>query len=147
MATVPPRLIEELYTVSPNAFTRERNAKAAALAKAGHADQATALKKLRRPTAALWATNQLAHADPKRLAALVQALGRLRGAQLRDPRGAMEALQRQRAELKGLVELAGERLKREGYGLTPATAHRISDTVLGASLDRRLADDLVHGRL
>jgi hypothetical protein len=112
------------------------------LRRSGYSDQARASKKLRRPTASLWATNQLAHADPKRLAVVIQGIGRVRTTQLRDPRGAMEALQRQRAELKGLVESAGERLNGEGYQLTPATARRISDTLLGASIDRRLAEDL-----
>jgi hypothetical protein len=147
MAAPPPRLIQELYAFPPGDFTRERNARAAALVKAGHADQARALKQLRKPTASLWAVNQLAREEPTRLAALVEAVGHARAAQLRDPRAAGEALRRQRTELDALVEKAGEVLSGQGHRLTPALSRRIADTLLGAAVDRRLADDLRHGRL
>ncbi len=147
MTTEPPRLLEELYAVPPSTFTRERNARAAALAKAGHADEARTVKQLRRPSPSLWGINQLARTEAKRLAVFIDAVGRIRAALLRDPRAATEALRQQRAELEALVQRAGEEISSQGYRLTPATARRISDTLLGAAVDRRLAEDLRHGRL
>src|SRR5262245_19084232 len=147
MAAPPDRVVEQLYAAPLRTFIRERDAKAAELTRAGEAEQARAVKQLRRPAISLWAINQLAHADPERLAALIDAVGRVRATQLQDPRGSAEALRRQRADLQALVNRAGELLGGEGYRLTPAMARRISDTLLGAAVDRRLAADLRAGRL
>jgi hypothetical protein len=147
MPDVPARILEELHAVPLRAFTRERDARAAALAKAGDADTARVVKRLRRPAAALWAVNQLARAEPKRLAAFLDAVGQARAAQLRDPRVAAEAVRRQRTELEALVQRAGLLLSDQGSRPTPATTRRIADTLLGVAADRRLADDVRHGRL
>ena len=51
---LPEDAITKLYAVPLEAFTRERNGLATALTKAGHADQARAVRQLRRPSAPLW---------------------------------------------------------------------------------------------
>jgi hypothetical protein len=71
----------------------------------------------------------------------------VRRTQLRDPRAAAEALQRQRAELDALVARAGDLLARQGHRATAATHRRISDTLLGAAADRGHAQELREGRL
>jgi hypothetical protein len=139
--------LEELYAVPPTEFTRARNAKVAALAKGGRHDAAEAIRRLRRPTATLWATNQLGRLEPKRLAAFIDSGIALRHIQLRDPRSAGEALQRQRAELEALVNVAQKHLADNGFTATPETLRRISNTLQGAAVDRRLAEDLRHARL
>jgi hypothetical protein len=141
------RAIEELYRIPLRAFTRERNAKATSLRKAGQPAQAQAVLQLRRPSAPLWATNQLAHEDPKQLAKFIDSVERVRQAQLRDPRAAGEALQRQRAELEALVARAGDLLARQGSRATSVTHRRISNTLLGAAVDRHRAQELCEGRL
>jgi len=78
VATIPPRALEEVYAVPPADFTRTRNAKAAALAKAGQREAAVALRRLRRPAAILWAVNQLGRLDARRLDAFIDAVARLR---------------------------------------------------------------------
>ena len=75
--------IGKLYAVPLAAFTRERDALAAALKKADHAAQARAVRQLRRPSAALWATNQLAHTDTERLAAFLDGITQVQKTQLR----------------------------------------------------------------
>jgi hypothetical protein len=140
-------VIEELYRLPRNAFTRERNARATALTKAGEPAAAAAVSRLRRPSAALWATNQLAHAEPERLAAFMDAVDRVRRAQLRDPRGAAGALQRQRAELDALVKRAAELLAGQGHRAAPASERRISDTLLGAAVNPQHTRELRDGRL
>jgi hypothetical protein len=139
--------IGKLYAVPLAAFTRERDALAAALKKADHAAQARAVRQLRRPSAALWATNQLAHTDAERLVAFLDGITQVQKTQLRDPRAAAEALTNQRRELQHLVRRAGELLANQGSRATPATERRISDTLLGAAVDRPRADELRHGRL
>ena len=141
------RAIEQLYRVPLSAFTRERTAVATALRKGGQPAQAHAVSQLRRPSAPLWATNQLAHEDPKRLAGFIDSVELVRRTQLRDPRAAGETLQRQRAELDTLVARAGDLLALQGQRATPATQRRISDTLLGAAVDRLRAQELREGRL
>jgi hypothetical protein len=147
MADPPARVVAELYAVPLGQFTRERDAKAAALAKAGRADEARSIKQLRRPTAALWAVNQLARLDANRLAAFLETVDRIRANQLRDPSAAVEAVKLQRAHLVALLRRAGEALRGEGHRVSAALERRISDTLLGAAVDRRQAEDLRHGRL
>ena len=139
--------ITKLYAVPLDAFTRERNTLAAELTKAGHADRARAVRQLRRPSAPLWATNQLARVDSERLEAFLDSVVQIRKTQLRDPRAATEALTRQRRELQHLVRQAGELLAKHGARATPEAERRISDTLLGAAVDRDRADELRHGRL
>jgi hypothetical protein len=147
MASDLAAFVEELYAVPPQEFTRARDARAAALKAAGRADEAKAVRQLRRPSAVLWAANQLAHAELRRLEHFVRTVADLRRTQLRDPRAAAEALRRQRAELDDLVRRAGELLAQHGHRATPAIERRVSDTLLGAAVDRRLSEELRHGRL
>jgi hypothetical protein len=147
MAGGVDRTVQELYALPPQDFTKARNARAAALKAAGRGPEAQVVRQLRRPPITLWATNQLARAEPERLAALVASVDQLRRTQLRDRSAAGEALQRQRAELDALVGSAGEILAQQGHPPTAAMQRRISDTLLGAAVDRRRADELRAGRL
>jgi len=141
------RIIRELYALPPGEFTPARNARAAALRAAGHADEARAVRGLRRPPPALWATNRLAHVEPGPLGAFLDAVHETRLTQLRDPRAAAAALRRQRAGLDTLVRRAGEILAAHGYRATPATQRRIADTLLGAAANGDHALALREGRL
>jgi hypothetical protein len=142
-----PRTLERLYAVPPSAFVRERDATVAELKKAGHSAEARAVTQLRRPSATLWATNQLARIEADRLAAFLESVDRLRKAQLSDPRTAGTALRQQRAELEGLVQRASELLEAQRHRPTPEARERMSNTLLGAAVDRQLVEDLRHGRL
>src|SRR5882762_2509705 len=141
------RFLDELYAVPPKEFTRARNAKVAELVAAGHGDDAKAVRRLGRPSAALWATNQLARRDPERVAQFVALVEQARRAQLRDPRAATEAMRAQRVELETLTAAAAEAMSKAGYPVSRATRGRVADTLLGAAVDARLADELRHGRL
>src|SRR5205085_2446879 len=94
--TAGARALERLYAVAPRDFTRARNRLAAELRQARELDVAREVARLRRPSAPLWAVNQLArHARPA-LERFLDAVDRLRRTQLSDPRGAMEAMRAQR---------------------------------------------------
>src|SRR5438128_1151880 len=141
------RALERLYAVAPRDFTRARNALAAELRKSRDADAAREIARLRRPSAPLWAVNQLSrHARPA-LERFLDAVDRLRRTQLSDPRGAMEAMRAERVQLEALVERAEHALAEAGYSASADARRRISDTLLGAAADRHHAEALTHGRL
>src|SRR5207244_669246 len=103
--------------------------------------------RLRRPSAPLWAVNQLSrHARPA-LERFLDAVDRLRRTQLSDPRGAMEAMRAERVQLEALVERAEHALAEAGYSASADARRRISDTLLGAAADQHHAEALTHGRL
>jgi len=141
------RFLDELYAVPPKEFTRARNAKVAELAAAGHVDDAKAVRRLGKPSAALWATNQLARQDPERVTEFVALVQQARRAQLRDPRAAAEAMRAQRVELETLTTAAAEAMTKAGYPVSRVTRGRVADTLLGAAVDARLADELCRGCL
>lgn len=147
MSSDATRHVEELYAVPPNEFTSARNAKVAELMAAGHDAEAKALRRLGKPTASLWAANQLVRLVPKQVSHFIDLVQQARRDQLRDPRAAAEAMQAQRTELAALTNRAAEAMTRAGYRLSPGALERVSNTLLGASIDRHLADNLRHGRL
>src|SRR5437660_882048 len=76
--TAGARALERLYAVAPRDFTRARNTLAAELRQARELDAAREVARLRRPSAPLWAVNQLArHARPA-LERFLDAVDRLR---------------------------------------------------------------------
>src|SRR5438105_11919014 len=141
------RALERLYAVPPKEFTRARNNLAAELRKARDTDAASAIARLRRPSATLWAVNQLAHHARASLERFLDAVDRLRRTQLSDPRGAIEAMRAERAQLEALVTRAEQALSEAGYSPSAEARRRIGDTLLGAAADRRHAEALIHGRL
>jgi len=70
-----------LYALEPGRFIAARNALAKQMKADGDKDGAAAVAKLGRPTIVAWALNQSARQDPQRVAELVEAAGRVAGAQ------------------------------------------------------------------
>src|SRR5205814_4736115 len=141
------RALERLYAVPPKESTRPRNNLAAELRKARDTDAASAIARLRRPSATLWAVNQLAHHARASLERFLDAVDRLRRTQLSDPRGAIEAMRAERAQLEALVTRAEQALSEAAYSPSAEARRRIGDTLLGAAAERRHAQALTHGRL
>src|SRR5262245_22637205 len=100
---LPEDAIAKLYAVPLSAFTRERDALSRAFARSSRPAEARAVRQLRRPSAALWASNQLAHTEPEQLGAFLGGIARIRKTQLRDPRAAADEVSLQRRELQRLV--------------------------------------------
>ena len=80
MGTLPESAIA-LFRTPPDRFIAERDALVKHLREAGRGDEAAAVKALRKPTATVWALNQLADREPDALAALFDAGRALRAAQ------------------------------------------------------------------
>jgi hypothetical protein len=129
------RQLDELYGAPLSAFTQVRDRLAKQLGEAGRQAEAADLRRLRKPSAALWTVNQLARRDPASMGRFIEAVNRLKRAHTKG------SIEDQRAALSELLNRA------LGLGASPATMQRISNTLLGAAADRGLQDDLRRGRL
>src|SRR5205814_9877743 len=115
--------LADLFAKPPAEFTPARNALAKELRKDGDEEGAKRALALRRPTAALWASNQLARKSPDDVAALVETTGRMRKMQGRgtgagdDLRAAMGE---QRSALARLEAAAADALREAGLSVSQA---------------------------
>jgi hypothetical protein len=126
----------ELYALEPGEFVAARDAKVRAARAAGDRALATAIGKLRRPTASAWAVNLLARDRPDRLAELVELGSELRAAQERLAGADLRRLSEQRRAV--VAELAGA-----AAGLATERGNPPSDAArreIEATLDAALAD-------
>src|SRR5512132_3431027 len=139
--------IDDLHGVPPAEFTRARDALAAAFRKAGDTASAAKVRKLRKPSVAVWAINRLARDAPEALARFVEAVERLRRAQLANAAELPDATATQRRALHDLQRRVGGVLAENGVRASAALDRRISGTLLGAATDRRVRADLLRGRL
>jgi hypothetical protein len=147
--------IDGLYQLPLQEFTAARNALAARLKKAGHAEDANAIKGLQKPTATAWAVNQLAWTHPKDIDALLDVGERFRAAQAAQLSGRSSDLRgllnERRDALAGLMKRAAEILEAGGGSVSPDASRRIATTLEalatwgraeGAPKAGRLIDDL-----
>ena len=141
------RHIEELFALPLKEFTSARNAKVAALNAAGHGEAAQLLRRLGKPSGSLWAVNQLTRVVPEQVGQFVDLVQEARRNQLRDPRAAAQAMQAQRTRLAALTTRAAEAMTNAAFRASPEALGRVANTLLGAAVDPRLAEDLRHGRL
>jgi hypothetical protein len=150
MATLPEAAIA-LFRTPPDRFIAERDALVKTLRAAGHYDDATAVKTLRKPTATVWALNQLAEREPDALAALFEAGRALRAAQSEAIAGSSSS---------ALVEAGGSRRAAVGRLTTSTVAildegvHRgaaqtdaIAQALEAASVDPDIGAELSAGTL
>ena len=135
-----------LRDVAPRDFVRARNALAVRLAKDGKANAARQIGRLRRPSPVVWALNRTAPARSHEYGALIQAVDRLRRAQLGqgDLRAATASY---RAAFEPLARSTVRALRDAGSAVSPALERRLRSTLLAAVTDRRLRSDLAAGRL
>jgi hypothetical protein len=145
--------VDDLFAVPPKDFTSARNALAKELRDGGDSDEAKRVASLRRPTAALWAANQLARRAPEAVRALVEAAAEVRSWQARAARGGggdelRAAMAAQRSALARLEEIAASALREAGMDPSPATLRSVQSTVQGAATgDRDLRQRLEKGTL
>jgi hypothetical protein len=129
---VEPEL-DRLYGLPPGEFTAARDELAGRLRAEGERERAEEVKKLRRPTAAVWLVNRLARErelDVQRLAKAGQALGKGQsGRSADDFAAARDEEQRALERLHGAVR---ELAEREGIGAP--SVERATQTLRAASL-------------
>jgi hypothetical protein len=147
MAKGSDRHLDELYGAPLSAFTQVRDRLARQLGEAGRPAEAADLRRLRKPSAALWTVNQLARRDPASMGRFIEVVNRLKRAHTKGAGEVGEVTASQRAALSALLDRAPDVMKSVGLSASPAMLQRISNTLLGAAADRGLQDDLRRGRL
>jgi hypothetical protein len=139
---------DELYGVIPSAFTGARNAKVAEARKAGLGDVATALKKLRKPSAGAWLANLLVRERSNEIEGLIQL-----GDNLREPgskRGGDEIrkVSKQRVDAASkLIRQAKARASQLGHPASVSAVEELETTLDAAFADPQAAAKLRQGRL
>ncbi|MDX6691465.1 MAG: hypothetical protein QOG15_2922 [Solirubrobacteraceae bacterium] len=144
---------DDLYGLPLEAFIPERGTLAKTLRADGRRDEAAEVAKLRKPSVAAWAVNQLVRTQGKVVKKLYGAGDALRKAQEKllagsgDGRALRSAGERERAAVDGLVELARGLLSSDGHELSPAVVERVADTLHAAALDAGAREQVRAGRL
>jgi hypothetical protein len=142
---------DELYAAHPTEFVAARNELVRKLRAEGRRELAASVGKLRRPSPAAWAVNQLRRRHRGALEDLVRRGEQLRAAQERALAGApaselRDATRARRDALVALSDSAARFFAERGQAVD---AHRqeISDTLDAASLDPQAARAVLSGRL
>jgi hypothetical protein len=125
-------IIDRLYGLAPEEFTRARNEAERDLRKAGEREDADQVRALRKPTAAAGAVNRVVRSRRAQVEAFLEAAARLRDAQLAGKGDLAAAAQAERVALDKLVGLGGESVRA---------------TLEAAAVDDDVARDLLRARL
>src|SRR5580693_2508731 len=127
--------LRELYALPPGEFTAARKRLAARLKQEGRGAEAERVADLARPSASVWAVNQLLREESRRVADLLAAGERARAAQQQVLSGKLDAgaLQRSAREVRKLVDELGRRA---------AELAAAAGTRVGALTGERIAADL-----
>jgi hypothetical protein len=146
------REIDGLFELPLDEFTRARNELAKRLAKDGEKERADEVRALAKPSAAVWAINQVARREKPMMRSLLDAGAKLRKAQERALGGgqsdALRSAQRsERDAVRELTHRAGEVLREAGKPATRPTLERISATLGAAAVNDDVREDLKAGRL
>ena len=144
--------MDELWRATPDEFVAVRNQVAKQLKADGRADEAETVKKLKKPSLAVWAVNRLARERPQVVEDLAE-LGRQVEAATADAMkgegaGALRELDRQRRHAVADAAAAASAVAEEaGLPLSAAMAGRVTSTLDNASLAQATRELLTAGRI
>jgi hypothetical protein len=150
-STMTPQ--DELYGLPLERFTDERNALAKRLRQAGRRDEAAEVSKLRKPSVAAWAVNQLVRTQKRELGALFKAGDALQKAQQdvlagrADAGELRSAADAERTALEALIAKGRGLLSAEGHELAPAKLEQVSETLHAAAIEERARAEVREGCL
>ncbi len=145
--------VDGLYGAPLHRFVAERDELVRALRKQGEREEAAKVAKLRKPSVAAWAVNQLVRTQPQSVAELFDAGDALRHAHRTATAGRGDgstlraASQRERSAVDVLLEAARGLLTSEGHELSPAIIDRVAETLRAAALDPDSRELVRGGRL
>jgi len=138
---------EDLYGLPLEDFVDARNALVRELKQRGESDQAESVRQLRKPSVPVWAVNQLARTEGRKISQLVKEEDALRRAHGRSEDRFREALAAERATAAELLRDAGAILAEAGRPPTEDALERISSTLQAAAADPAHREELTQGRL
>jgi hypothetical protein len=131
-----------LFGLALEDFIGERDKLAKTLHAEGRRADAEAVKKLRKPTAVVWAVNQVMRTQRTPARALIDAADNA----MAKP-GDREALRAHTESLDELFRAARGLLRGSGHGLSDDMLARVRSALHAASLNHELREDFVAGRL
>jgi hypothetical protein len=142
--------LDRLYQLPRGEFTSARDELAKRLRAEGNWERAEEVKKLRKPTAAVWLVNQLSRERELDVQRLVKAGESLTQAHSKAATAAsspafLEARRDEHHALECLAKAAHEIAAREGVGASAVT--KATETLRGAALRAEARDGLRRGRL
>jgi hypothetical protein len=143
---------DQLYGLPLERFVPERDALAKVLRAGGQREEAAQVAKLRKPSVAAWAVNQLVRTQSRPVSELLEAGDALVQAHAGVVSGAGDgaslraAAEREREAVEALVGAARGLLSSDGHELSPAIIDRVADTLHAAALDEQARDQVRHGR-
>jgi hypothetical protein len=143
---------DDLYALPLGEFTPARDELARRLRKGGRREEADTVKRLRKPTTAAWALNQLARRRREDVARLLEAGERLRRAQAEllggGGRAELDTAAAQERELVGALAGDAAAIAAEaGVGSPAALVEKLRATLHAAAADEEVARELAAGRL
>lgn len=144
--------MDELWRATPDEFVAVRNQLAKQLKAEGRSDEAETVKKLKKPSMAVWAVNLLARERPVVVADLVELGRQVEAATADAMKGegadALRELDRQRKHAVGDAAAAAAAVaEAAGLPLSAAMAGRATSTLDNASLAQTTRDLLTAGRV
>jgi hypothetical protein len=153
MTDAPDDAIDRLYGLALEEFIPARDALSKELRDSGRRGEATAVKKLTKPTVAAWAVNQAVRSQPRAARQLWEAGDALAAAQEAvlsgkgSGAGLREAAERERLALDPLVDAARGLLTSSGGDLSETTIDRVRSTLQAAAIDADAREDVAAGRV
>lgn len=144
--------LDSLFAAPLDEFVAERDALAKRLRADGDREAADRVKALRKPSAAVWAVNQLARRQQKDYRALLEAGDGLRAAQEQvlggeSPEALQEAASAERKLVERLTEKGRAVLEVAGHSPTEAMVRRVSGTLHAAATRPDLREAAESGQL
>ncbi len=144
--------LDKLYAAPLDEFVAERDALAKQLRSDGDREAADRVKALRKPSAAVWAVNQLARRQQKDYRALLKAGDKLRATQEKvlggeSPEKLQEAAAAERDLVDRLTEKGRAVLDVAGHKPTDAMLRRVSGTLHAAATRPDLREAAESGQL
>ncbi len=142
--------IDELYSVTPDDFVGERSRLAKGLRDGGQAGEAATLGKMRKPSVAAWALNQLSRGNRRQVDLLLDAGHRLREAQAAVLAGSdhdvfERAQAAEREAVSRLVRVAETLLKERG-AVSASVLNQVADSLRIAAISPDGRELLARGR-
>ena len=143
----------DLYGLPLERFIAERSALAKELRASGQAEEAARVGKLRKPSVAAWAVNQLVRTQRAAVGELFEAGDELRRAHGEllagrgDPGALRQASDHERAAVQQLTTTARGLLSSEGHELSAAMLERVGETLHAAALDQDARAKVAEGCL
>jgi hypothetical protein len=130
-----------LYGLPIDSFVAERDALAKAIRAEGDRARAAEVAKLRKPSVAAWAVNQLVRTQRREVAELFEAGDQLQRAQSdllagrAEGQALREAAERERVAVEQLTATGRGLLSSQGHELSAAMLERVGETLHAAALD------------